>query len=380
MKVAVVHTLIEKAGGGERLAVSVHRALRELGHEADLYTMRLNVSAWQLLAPGEPPPRVLDIGFPLEGISRNRLTRLRRVLALRAFMREGLPRLREEGYELIFETQANVPSPSDAVYIHYPALLDYMGGGGLRWAYNLAVRLAARPVLREASRRPPRLVLTNSSWTAEKVRQAYGVEARVLYPPVDVEAIGEAARRAEKEPLVLTVSRFTPEKRLEVIPAIARAAREMGVRAEFYIVGSTAGYSGPVIEAIRGEARRLGVDDMVHMEFNVPRGDLLKLYARAKVYLHPPFAEHFGIAIAEGMAAGAVPVVYRDGGGWTDMASRVDQGLGYTTPEEAARAISWLLGSEERWSKLSAASMEVARGFSYASFKGALAKYLEGLK
>jgi len=51
--------------------------------------------------------------------------------------------------------------------------------------------------------------------------------------------------------------------------------------------------------------------------------------SQASIYLHPPLAEHFGIAIAEAAAAaGLVPVVYRDGGGWTDIASRIDQGLG----------------------------------------------------
>jgi len=34
-------------------------------------------------------------------------------------------------------------------------------------------------------------------------------------------------------------------------------------------------------------------------------------------------AEHFGIAIAEATTVGLVSVVYRDGEGWTDIASRI---------------------------------------------------------
>jgi glycosyltransferase involved in cell wall biosynthesis len=65
--------------------------------------------------------------------------------------------------------------------------------------------------------------------------------------------------------------------------------------------------------------------------------------SRAPIYLHSSHAEHFGIAIAEAAAAGLVPVVYSDGGGWTSIASRIDQGLGYTSVEETAYMIRSLL-------------------------------------
>jgi hypothetical protein len=38
LKIAVVHTFFDEAGGGERLALEMVRALRELGNKADLYT------------------------------------------------------------------------------------------------------------------------------------------------------------------------------------------------------------------------------------------------------------------------------------------------------------------------------------------------------
>jgi Glycosyltransferase len=101
----------------------------------------------------------------------------------------------------------------------------------------------------------------------------------------------------------------------------------------------------------------------------VPRKRIIELMSQASVYLHPPFAEHFGIAIAEAAAAGLVPVVYRDGGGWTDIASRIDEGLGYTNIEEAAHIIRSLLNDPERLKALSVKAREVAKGFSYERFK-----------
>jgi len=86
-----------------------------------------------------------------------------------------------------------------------------------------------------------------------------------------------------------------------------------------------------------------------------------------------------GLVIPETVAAGLVPVVYRDGGGWTDIASRVDQGLGYTSVEEAAHIIRSLLNDPGRLKALSARAREVAKGFSYERFKERLNEVIKEL-
>jgi len=101
------------------------------------------------------------------------------------------------------------------------------------------------------------------------------------------------------------------------------------------LLGSTSDYSERMLKVIESEAKSLS---NFHLETNVPRR-IPELVSQASIYLHPPFAEHFGIAIAEAAAAGLVPVVYWDGGVWADIVSRVDQGLGYTSVEEAAHLI-----------------------------------------
>ena len=95
--------------------------------------------------------------------------------------------------------------------------------------------------------------------------------------------------------------------------------------ASFYLVGSTGPSSKLVLNLL--EERAKGLKNF-NIETEVPRRRILELMSQASIYLHPPHAEHFGIAIAEAAAAGLVPVVYRDGGGWTDIASRVDRALG----------------------------------------------------
>jgi len=88
---------------------------------------------------------------------------------------------------------------------------------------------------------------------------------------------------------------------------------------------------------------------------------------------------HFGISIAEAAAAGLVPVVYRDGGGWTDIVSRIDEGLGYKNTEEAVLIIKKLLSESGRINNLSEKAKDIAKDFSYEKFKERLNEVIEEL-
>ena len=363
MRIALVHTFFDEAGGGERLALEMYRALRELGHEVDLYTAHVNERAWGVLTSGtRDVPRPVVLGEPL--VTRllrptGRLVRYRRLVAASALA--GRLARQGRGHDIVVETQTNAPMPwADASYIHFPVLVDYVtlqaSGGLARRLYDWLISREVRKVGRGGS-----LVMTNSSWTAEYIRRAYGdLRIEVVHPPVNVGELSSIG--GERDKVVLTVSRISPEKGLTAIAEVARLVPE----AEFYLVGSTSTYSGSVLREIWRRAEGLR---NFHLETDVPRRRIIELMSQASIYLHPPFAEHFGIAIAEAAAAGLVPVVYRDGGGWTDIVSRVDQGLGYTSVEEAAHIIRWLFNEPGRLKTLSARAREVAKGFSYESFK-----------
>jgi glycosyltransferase involved in cell wall biosynthesis len=136
--------------------------------------------------------------------------------------------------------------------------------------------------------------------------------------------------------------------------------------AKSYLVGSTRPASGPVLEVLKEKGREAE---------ELPRGDrrAQEESIRASVtgfnMSSPSSAEHFGIAIAEAATVGLVSVVYRDGGGWTDIASRIDKGLGYISVEEAARTVRSLLNDAERLKTLSVRARGVAKGFSHERFK-----------
>jgi len=373
MRVAVVHTLIEEFGGAERLMADMVRALGELGFEVDVYahtvedgvTSRLGLKSVKRLRCGglrELAGRVLG--------ASGRFVRLRRVLLYWACS-DAVAGLRGE-YDLVFETQSRILVPADASYIHFPMRLEVLSSGNRFPLYDRLVRYAL-----SRAEKPPRLVLTNSAWTKRRILEVYrGIDVAVLHPPVRVEFFGEVRDRpfSEREKLVVTVSRFTWEKRLEDIPRIAKLLSDY----EFVIAGATSKYSGATISRIASAIEGLGVKN-VRLVFDPTSWELRELLGRARFYLHPPYAEHFGIAIAEAMAAGAIPVVYRDGGGWTDLVSPVDEGLGYTSIEEVVRIIRSVERDPEKAEKIRERAWSHVQRFRYESFRAKLEVVVEEL-
>ncbi|MDT7867432.1 MAG: glycosyltransferase family 4 protein [Acidianus sp.] len=372
MRVALVHTAFFNAGGGERLLLEMRRALKDLGHEVDLYTAYFDKRAWDVITNGmSDVPEPIILREPM--ISKIfRKAQLLRALLAAWRLEEPVERLRLR-YDLIIETFLGVPLKwADATYVHFPlvdSLKFLMHQYRLRLyerAYNSLAIWMARALA--DSTKP---IMTNSTWTVKYIRGAYGSQrVYVVHPPVNVEELSSIDGGRGR--IVLTVSRIDWAKRVAEIPEVARLVPE----AEFYLVGSTRPESGPVLEVLKERAEELS---NFHLETNVPRKRIIELMSQASIYLHPPFAEHFGIAIAEAAAAGLVPVVYRDGGGWTDIVSRIDKGLGYASVEEAARIIRSLLNDPERLKALSARAREVAKGFSYERFKERLNEVISSL-
>lgn len=177
---------------------------------------------------------------------------------------------------------------------------------GMRWR-NLDV----------AATRRMRYILTNSRYTADKIKAIYGFSAIPAYfgpePPAEpVErATGEGFR-------ILFAGRLVPTKNLDTaIEAVARLPHEVGVT--FRVVGE--GDQRPRLEAL---VRRLeapvvflgGVSDAV----------LQQEYAAADVALYVPFDEPMGLIPMEAALRG-VPAVVSDHGGPAEVVIHERTGL-----------------------------------------------------
>ncbi|MEO6120588.1 MAG: glycosyltransferase [Acidimicrobiales bacterium] len=202
-----------------------------------------------------------------------------------------------------FALWARVPmSAPHVVYCHTPPrflwLPEQVTGerlpGGRR-TLSLA-RRALRPGDRRRAGRPATWV-ANSATTARRVREAYGVVADVVYPPVDVDRFAAALGRPARDDFVV-VSRLVPYKQVELAVEAFR-----GLPWPLTVAGT-----GRQLEALRRTA-----PSNVSFVGRVPDADLPALLAGARAVVLPG-EEDFGILPVEAMAAGTPVVAYGRGG------------------------------------------------------------------
>ena len=415
MRIAIYHGNFESvAGGGEVAALRAAKALKEMGHEVDLYTNKVKLDVMRQVCENAGVcilPKLMDIDADrwLYRVfstlsSKHILSSIWLISSFRKLLTPlglEMSRLSKE-YDVVISKQSPPITLfidvvlGDVTYFHYPTTLigfplslnKYIPDSIMPFVrlykkliIDMELRTLAENTCRYASM--ARKVLTNSTWTRINLLKANTVLLQVIpepcrpniiellqgvgvvYPPVDYETYFSMYDPRIKKGIVLTVSRYSPGKNLWSVVYVASKLPE----AHFIIAGTTKEIrSSEVIAQLELLIDKLRLKN-VSLEKDVPKKRLAELYEEAKIYLHPLYTEHFGIAIAEGAAAGAVPVVYKDGGGWLDVASRIDQSLGYTNIGEAAAIVRSLLGNEDLWLRLSRRSVEVARDFSWGSYK-----------
>lgn len=205
------------------------------------------------------------------------------------------------------------------VYCHTPPrflwLGDQLDGESLPVPAPLARAAVAilRPLDRRAARRPD-LFLANSRTTAERVRAAYGVDAEVVYPPVDVERFAAALDRPPGGSF-LVVSRLVPYKQVELAVA---ACTELQLPLD--VVGT--GRHETRLRAMAGPTVRF----LGHLADEHLPGVMAE--ARALLF---PGVEDFGIVPVEAMAAGT-PVIARRAGGARETVEEHRSGLFFDEP------------------------------------------------
>ncbi|MEM4718288.1 MAG: glycosyltransferase [Desulfurococcaceae archaeon] len=225
---------------------------------------------------------------------------------------------------VVINTSGDVLSgPGDIVYLHYPFFLDYsiyytpVGGifDLIGKVYSL-MNMIAFPIFIKGVKQ----FIANSSFTANLFNKYLGLKPIVIYPPVNIDDIINERPLGydERENYVLIVSRISPEKHPELAIYLAKLLRKDNTRV--VLAGSASNYSEIYYESLLEQARREKVDDNIDIYLNIPREKLVELYRKAFIYLHITPKEHFGISIAEAMAAGTPVIIPINSGSWFDIA------------------------------------------------------------
>jgi len=163
------------------------------------------------------------------------------------------------------------------------------------------------------------LVLTNSEYTRKAISNVFHIDAKILYPPVDVDTFQKIASKSnQKKNMILVISRIAPDKQIENAIEVARLIRRRGIGKGMIIAGNLHHYDNNYYQQLKKMIADYDLSDCVSLQTNISFSKLVELMQLAKVYFHPRIDEHFGISIVEAMASGLVPIV-SDVGGHTEF-------------------------------------------------------------
>lgn len=376
MKIAVTHTTLNVLGGAEKLCLTTIEVLKLANHEITLVTVEK--TNWRFVRKmfGNVTKPDHEVYFTTAKLSK-RLSHWAITAAL--YIIELLAIRSRRKYDLIINTYGDLfNSIADIVYVHFPwrATLKYSQIPPITnpetWNIYLSLYNFVASLL---DKNTCTTILTNSRFVEEVVRDSLHRSSIVVHPPVDIETFMPPVKNQRREDFVITISGFSPKRRLERVPYIAKRVKS----ARFLMIGKADAYSLATLKKLKRLIRILDVKDRVELLTNIPRSTLLDLLSRAKVYLHVMPQEHFGISIVEAMASGCVPVVHRSGGPWLDILNekQAEYGYAYNTIEEAAEFIRILLTDETTRKNMASAAIERSSKFDKAVFKRKIVKIAE---
>ena len=342
-EISVIHMDLMAKGGGEAVAMNVLEALQD-DHEVTLLTLT------------DPDLDELNDYFNTD-VREVAIERAGHVapwmnerLGLQCYILQNAllgryARRRADGCDLLVSTINELGLESDSVqYVHFP----------FDWTVSLDNREQIfHPTVEDESLyerfatwvagvsrediRTNRL-LANSAWTADVVEDAYGTRPEIVHPPIDTSEFTDRPS-SERENGLVTVGRIERSKCIKETIEIVERVRERGHETHLHVIGPT------VDEEYCSEVERMVEErDYVFLEGEVSRDELVEFICAHRYGIHGKKYEHFGMAVAELAAGGAIPFVPSDGGQHAIVNDRTD--LIYESIEDAVEKISSVLDDE----------------------------------
>ncbi|MBI3873244.1 MAG: glycosyltransferase family 4 protein [candidate division Zixibacteria bacterium] len=222
-----------------------------------------------------------------------------------------------------------------------------------RWLRPLAGRVLARADL----------ITTVSTWLADDIRTLYPRAADKIrvapMPPDDAIFVPAATPRpANDPPLIVSVTRFTAQKRNDILIRALARLRDQGIRFCCRLIGD----GGPLRQNIESLVTELGLTASVEFAGSITQTALAEEYRRADLVALTAVQEGFGMALVEAQLCGCAVVGVRSGGvtdiiedGRTGLLARPDD------PDDLAVVLEGALADSSQRPHLAASGMESAR-------------------
>ena len=224
---------------------------------------------------------------------------------------------------------------------------------------KMSLALIERPLIEAAS------AIHFTSRAERDEAAALGLKCRGVVIPLGIDAGRSTGQERRKRPngaepfKLLSLSRIDPKKNLEgLIRALALvAARNPAVSLSIAGRGDRR-----YVATLQALARALDIADRVHWLGHVEGERKAEALATASAFVLPSYAENFGLAVVEALAAGLPCIVSRGVAVARDIEAAQAGLVVATNAESIAAGIEQVLGSEDRYAAMSRAARAVALG------------------
>ncbi len=323
MKISLIHPTMYYIGGAERVVYIFAEKLSQRGHSVEIVSLRFD-NAWKGMAENS------RIAFKEAGYAPGRAGFFVGI----DFFAKKLSKLIDKDTEILFAH--NFPATLVVAKFRRDSELDtpavwyceepfrfYYDQEFLRTTfphYRLVFALSRLLYSRHdkiAVRNYIDLILTNSKFTLERVKEVYGAPGKVVHLATDPQrfrpdVIVPDRIRMVKEGvdwlLFAPTSRLTFPKNVIRLVYVAKKLVDSGFRFKMIITGK-----GYLEGRLRTTVQRLGLAKHIVVD-HIPEDELPYFYAISDVVVYPTLNEPFGLAAVEAMASGTAPVVANTGG------------------------------------------------------------------
>ncbi|MDQ3123475.1 MAG: glycosyltransferase, partial [bacterium] len=253
------------------------------------------------------------------------------------------------------------------VHFYWRHYQEYLQNPGFKpaWLARLGLKLLVGPLKKRdyAAAQQVDVFLANSTHIQNDIKEFYGRDSKVVFPPVDTQKFtgSNTQPQSEKPISFVTHGRLVPMKRVDII---IDACNKLGL--PLTVIGK-----GPEFENLA----KLAGPTVIIKGF-VPDDELAEELAKHSAYIFAAY-EDFGIAPIEAMATG-LPVIAYDAGGARDYIAPGKTGEFFDTQTVDALKAALVNFDPSKYSQNDL--LEQAKKFSIANFKANVFPIIESRK
>ncbi|PIU03845.1 hypothetical protein COT44_01010 [Candidatus Shapirobacteria bacterium CG08_land_8_20_14_0_20_39_18] len=217
-------------------------------------------------------------------------------------------------------------------------------------------------------------IVCNSSFTKEVIDKEFGINSRVIFPPIDVDSFSPA----KKENSIIYVGRFSQllqAKRQDILIKVFKKMIDSGLKNWKLILTGAVDIGGDdYYQELLKMAKNYPIQVIKNPDFQTVK----KLYAQSKIFWsasgygideqkEPQKVEHFGMTIVEAMVSGCIPLVVEKGGA-KEIIIDQENGFFWETEDQLIEVTKKILDDEKLLEKIQGKVIESGRRFSVENF------------